>query len=203
MSLFSTRYSSHIHGCSYLEVRRNFKHFHPFTSNEVQGSSPNAVKPSKSNDYCIPTSKVNEHDDIGWECLRRTNDYRASKGLSPLTWNQDICNISLPHSKHLCSRPAPRSADEAHAGADERMAKFPTGYRGTAENVAGRTNPNRKVVAQTAVDGWIKSPGHEKNLRSDSTDCAIAVFYTPQHGWWITQMFAKFEKRKPIKYERY
>ena len=53
-----------------------------------------------------------------------------------------------------------------HDGFDGRVRQYPMAHRSAAENVAmsrGITD-----VAQTAVHGWINSPGHRKNLLSHS-----------------------------------
>merc|ERR1711964_885337 len=122
-------------------------------------------------------------------------------------WNQGICNISLEHSKNMGTGKCPY----CHDGSRGRMARFPVPkkyhFRSGAENIHQVNKymaKDRSEVAKRLVDDWIKSKGHEANLVGDFGDCAIAVYFSQQNEtWWATQMFAKFEKNKPIKYERY
>ena len=103
------------------------------------------------------------------QCLKLTNDYRASKGKPPLRWDTQLHEIAMTHSIDMANKKVPLG----HRGFKKRsqMLSFPT--RGFRENVAynhGYENP-----AKTAVDGWIDSPGHRRNLLSESTLCSIAV----------------------------
>lgn len=61
-----------------------------------------------------------------------------------------------------------------HDGFNDRMKKVPFFVRSFAENVAFNYNMGDPV--EVAVNGWIKSPGHRKNLLSTSNLCAIAVY---------------------------
>jgi uncharacterized protein YkwD len=72
-----------------------------------------------------------------------------------------------------------------HAGFHDRRAKLPQAAS-TGENVAytdGYANP-----VQTMVDGWIKSPGHRRNMLGDFSHLGTAF----EHGgdvWYGTQFF--------------
>ena len=75
-----------------------------------------------------------------------------------------------------------------HDGFRGRMSRMPGSVRGAGENVA--MNYGVGDVAKVAVDGWIKSPGHRRNLLGDFDDCGIGVF--ERHGkFYLTQLFAK------------
>jgi uncharacterized protein YkwD len=74
-----------------------------------------------------------------------------------------------------------------HAGFSERHAKVPFFVRSFAENVAynyGMADP-----VEIAVNGWINSPGHRKNLLSNTNLCGIAV-YCLAGRYYFTQLFA-------------
>jgi uncharacterized protein YkwD len=61
-----------------------------------------------------------------------------------------------------------------HAGFNERMKKVPFFVRSFSENVA--FNYNAGDAVEVAVNGWINSPGHRKNMLSSSNICGIAVY---------------------------
>ena len=46
-------------------------------------------------------------------------------------------------------------------------------------------------IAEMAVNGWINSPGHRKNLLSNINSCAIATYITSCGAYYLTQMFAR------------
>ena len=80
-----------------------------------------------------------------------------------------------------------------HDGFDNRAAMVPYNKQFFAENVAYCYNYERSVIAQTIVDGWIESPGHRKNLLSNSNVCAIAAYKGDDGNWYFTQLFALFQ----------
>lgn len=41
--------------------------------------------------------------------------------------------------------------------------------------------------SKVAVDGWIDSPGHRKNLLSHMEWCAIGVYRNAKGAWYLTQ----------------
>ena len=48
-----------------------------------------------------------------------------------------------------------------------------------------------KALAENGVDGWINSPGHRKNLLSNTNLCAIASYKNRSGAYYLTQLFAK------------
>ncbi len=121
---------------------------------------------------------------IGKEALRLTNEFRKAHKLPALAWHQKIADIGAIHSKNMGDYKAPFS----HDGFDARVKAYPFPSRGAAENLAmsgGLPNP-----AKVAVDGWIDSPGHRKNLLSYQTWCGIGCYKGADGKWWLTQLFA-------------
>jgi uncharacterized protein YkwD len=118
------------------------------------------------------------------KALDLTNRYRASKGLTPCRWHEGIARIAADHASHMASGRATFS----HDGFDERVKAFPLVHRSAAENLA--YNKGVSNVAETAVDGWIKSPGHEKNLRGAFNLCGIGVAQASDGSFYLTQLFA-------------
>ena len=41
-------------------------------------------------------------------------------------------------------------------------------------------------VPKIIVDGWIDSPGHRKNMLSNSNVCGIAVYKSSDGSWYFT-----------------
>jgi len=75
-----------------------------------------------------------------------------------------------------------------HTGFRGRMNRMPGPVRGAAENVAWSAGYGD--VAKTAVDGWINSPGHRRNMLGNYDVCGIGV-YSCNGRTYLTQLFAK------------
>lgn len=116
----------------------------------------------------------------GLRCLELTNQFRASTneghaGNKPaLAWSQPLHDIAYEHSVNMAEGRVPFG----HAGFDDRARKVPFYYRSFSENVA--YNYGCADAVETAVRGWINSPGHRKNMLATNNLCAIAVYC--KHG---------------------
>eukprot|EP00484_Ammonia_sp_Unknown_P027153 CAMPEP_0197047308 /NCGR_PEP_ID=MMETSP1384-20130603/22829_1 /TAXON_ID=29189 /ORGANISM="Ammonia sp." /LENGTH=567 /DNA_ID=CAMNT_0042479213 /DNA_START=72 /DNA_END=1775 /DNA_ORIENTATION=- len=126
---------------------------------------------------------TSELDEIGKEALRLSNEFRKSQGLPPCQWHQALCDIGKVHSKNMSDGTVPFG----HEGFHERVRQYPFRALSAAENVAmskGLSNP-----ARVAVNGWIESPGHRKNLLSNNNYCGIGVYRGYDGGYYLTQLF--------------
>jgi uncharacterized protein YkwD len=114
------------------------------------------------------------------------NQYRQSRNLPPLTLDSRISEQARAHSQAMAN-----SGVLSHDGFDQRVkaiARLIT-YRGAAENVAynqGYSNPGEQ-----AVQGWIKSPGHQKNMVGDYDLTGIGVAKNAKGEYYFTQIFIK------------
>ena len=149
--------------------------YNQFPSNNYNNSSNGQYKDIKC------------RDKIGKKCLELTNAFRAKHHLPPLLWDDAIWKISLGHSKNM----GDRKVDFGHHGFDDRIRQFPFSYSLACENVYMCSGYREYTIANNAVDGWINSPGHRKNLLSDTTHCAIACYRTSYGSFYLTQMFAR------------
>ena len=78
-----------------------------------------------------------------------------------------------------------------HNGFNNRLSQFPFHYSTACENVFKCFGCHKNTVAFEVVNGWINSPGHRKNLLSNTTHCAIATYISKNGTYYLTQMFAK------------
>ena len=124
-------------------------------------------------------------DRIGKEALELTNVFRKEQGLPPLKWHQALCDIGKVHSKDMGEGKVPFS----HQGFDERVKQYPFRPMSAAENVA--MSKGLSDVAKVAVDGWIDSPGHRKNLLSHHDYCGIGVYRNYDGAYYLTQLFGR------------
>ena len=118
---------------------------------------------------------------------QQINQYRKSRNLPPLTLNASITEQARLHSEAMASGQVPFG----HNGFEGRVKAIAKSisYRAAAENVAynqGYSNPD-----QQAVQGWLKSPGHLKNIVGDFDLTGIGVTKNAKGEYYFTQIFIK------------
>lgn len=116
------------------------------------------------------------------------NAYRTSKGLKPLALDNTMCTVANVHSKNMAMGTAPFSHDGFKARIDE-IKKSIKGVRAAGENLA--MNMGMKKPAEQAVEGWIKSPGHQANMVGDYNKTGIGIAKNSKNEYYYTQLFIK------------
>jgi uncharacterized protein YkwD len=114
--------------------------------------------------------------------LNQINSYRQTKGLPPL-----VADPQLSVAARSRSGDQAQKQKMSHDGFQESVKDL--GLRGSAENVA--MNKGMGDPASQSVEGWIKSPGHHKNLTGDYTKTGIGVVQGSDGAYYFTQLFGK------------
>lgn len=137
---------------------------------------------SSSSSYKANSSA--KDDFIGKRCLELTNEFRKRNNLPALKWDDEIWRICFTHSKNMGEKKVPFS----HQGFKERINSLNFSFRGAYENVfyCGGYDSD---ISELGVNGWINSPGHRKNLLSNSSHCAIATYQNQNGEYYLTQIF--------------
>lgn len=121
------------------------------------------------------------------ETIAKINAYRVSKGFSALLPSDEIANIARTHSANMETGDVPFG----HTGLDQRLeliAKVMT-VESVAENVA--YNMGMSDPIQTAVEGWIESAGHRKNIENASYNrTGVGIVINNEGEYYLTQLFA-------------
>ena len=126
-------------------------------------------------------------DYIGKEALKLTNIFRKKHGLNELVWCGEIWKISIGHSKNMALGKVPFS----HQGFNKRINSLPYSYQQANENVFMCTGYDERLISEMAVQGWIDSPGHRRNLLSLTNYCAIATYKSGYNTYHLTQIFIR------------
>jgi len=180
---------------SELTGQRQSRHFNLSDINDMRVDDEIAGMPNYAEQYRLARQSAPAHDYstlvarsydfelISRQALDGTNRYRASHRLAPCQWHEGIARIAAEHAASMASGAAPFS----HDGFNARVSRFPPN-RGAGENLA--LSQGAANVAETAVDGWIKSPGHEKNLRGTWNVCGIGTARASNGTFYTTQLFA-------------
>ncbi|NES83209.1 MAG: CAP domain-containing protein [Moorea sp. SIO2B7] len=118
---------------------------------------------------------------------RQVNQYRKSLNLPPLRLDSRISDQSRIHSQWMARGEVPFS----HDGFNRRVREIGQNisYRSAAENVA--FNQGHSDPATVAVKGWIKSPGHHKNMVGYFDLTGIGVSRNNKGEYYFTQIFIK------------
>jgi len=116
---------------------------------------------------------------------QQINQYRASKKLPPLSVDSRITQIARIHSENMANGKVRFS----HDGFEGRAKAITIPYQSVAENVAynmGYSDPVRK-----AVEGWIKSDGHRKNMEGQFNLTGIGIAKNAKGEYYFTQLFVR------------
>ncbi len=146
-------------------------------------SEPTVKKP-----LLIPSRPVKLSTNVKTTELERVifeqiNQYRVSKKLPKLKLDAKISKQARIHSQNMAKHQVPFS----HNGFAKRVDTIPIAYNSAAENVA--FNSGYDDPAMEAVTGWIKSPGHLKNIHGKYNLTGIGVAVNSEDEYFLTQIF--------------
>jgi uncharacterized protein YkwD len=119
----------------------------------------------------------------------RVNLYRMSLDLPPVVIDPVISAQARKHSEEMA-----KTGIMSHDGFRERVdsvaQQIP--YRNAAENLA--TNAGFQEPDVAAIQGWIESPGHHRNMIGRFDLTGISVVQNAKGEYYFTQIFVR--KRK-------
>lgn len=140
----------------------------------------------------VPPVKLAVRTDSTTQALEKAvyqqiNQYRASRKLPPLAIADALTQQARQHSQDMANGKVPFS----HQGFDQRVREIAksVSYRGAAENIA--YNMGYKDPATQAVEGWLKSPGHLKNIQGTYGLTGIGVSRNAKGEIYFTQIFIR------------
>lgn len=132
-----------------------------------------------------PSSSSSQFSSIEQRAHDLVNQFRASKGLPGLTFNETIASQARKHSQEMSG--GNLNHDGFQGRVDAINATIPLSSAG--ENVA--LNNGFSDPAQEAVTGWINSPPHRTNMEGDFNLTGIGVDRKSDGTFYFTQIFIK------------
>jgi len=123
------------------------------------------------------------------------NRLRVERGLGVLKKNLKLQSAAREHSCEM-SRLGYFSHDDFQ-GRDlkQRLAPFRLNWRSIAENIAKCQDSD---PARTAVDGWLHSPGHKRNmLNPEFTETGVGAITNPNGEISFCQIFMTAGEKLP------
>ena len=131
------------------------------------------------------TSSAPLKEDLSEDILKHTNQFRKSRGLSPLEMRNDLNAIARKHSQDMAS--GRRSF--GHGGLNERVVKVKKiiiPYHSIAENIAFGASSGKE-----AVSIWKNSRSHRQNLLGNYQYIGIGTARNRRGVIYYTQLFVK------------
>lgn len=131
--------------------------------------------------------RVDNLDELKQSVHQQVNEYRASKNLPPLQLDPRISEEAVKHSEAMASGEVKFSHDGSKQRFQAVGQKIP--YRMIAENLAynsGYADPGRK-----AVEGWIASDGHRRNMEGNFNLTGIGIARNAKGEYYFTQIFVR------------
>ncbi|MRG43998.1 CAP domain-containing protein [Chitinophaga sp. SYP-B3965] len=129
------------------------------------------------------SGSVRNSGDEEQDILFYVNKFRKSKGLAPLSLSETLSVEARGHSKSMANG----RTGFGHDGFEQRIdgiSKKLGRVSAAAENVA-----YGNLSAEAVVDGWIKSPGHRKNMLGDFNLIGIGTAKGKGNIVYFTQIF--------------
>jgi uncharacterized protein YkwD len=129
--------------------------------------------------------KQGAYNDMAKEILQQIKKYRAGKGLNPLMANEMIAKEAETHSRNMASKKVAFSHDGFDKRA-ERIRKQLRTVNSWAENVAFGAS-----TAREAVEMWLSSSGHKKNIEGNYNFTGIGIAKGANGSLYFTQIFVQ------------
>jgi uncharacterized protein YkwD len=119
--------------------------------------------------------------------LREINRIRGQHGLAKLKLSDDLQIAARSHSANMAASGHFSHTDRAGRGLSRRLSKIQESRFIAGENIQCNDFPD---PARTAVQGWLESPGHLKNILTEKfTETGVGVAVDPEGLTFFTQIF--------------
>lgn len=128
---------------------------------------------------------------LATEVLRLTNQERARQGLAPLAHHTALASAASGHSQEMLDLGyfSHTSPTPGRSGPQDRVRLAGVNPGLVAENIFQASGYDVAQVAQLAVDNWLQSPGHRRNML-DPSATHLGVGFASQDGTVaVTQIF--------------
>lgn len=125
---------------------------------------------------------------------QKINEQRAKYGLAALSWDPALAKIATDHSKDMAKRNYFSHNDlEGHRYTYRYSSAGYICKQGSGENIykfSSSRTITEEYLASKAVDAWMDSSGHKRNILSKSFhNEGIGVAFNSVRSYYVTQDF--------------
>jgi uncharacterized YkwD family protein/spore coat assembly protein SafA len=145
-----------------------------------QVENPDLIYP----DQKLTIPNIDSTKNVEHRVIQLTNQERAKYGLPALKPDWELSRVARYKSRDMKDKNYFSHTSPTYGSPFQMMRNFGIEYQYAAENIAQGYPTPREVVS-----GWMKSPGHRKNILSKKYT-HIGVGYVSDGHYW-TQMFIK------------
>ena len=136
--------------------------------------------------FSARTSAQLQRNDSERQLFESINRERTAQGLSPLQWDNNLFKAARKHALLMLNLNMLEHQLPNEPKLEDRLAEAGARFAAIAENIA--IGPS----AETIHNGWMKSPGHRKNMLDPRlTSIGIAAVRGPG-GLYAVQDFSQF-----------
>lgn len=146
---------------------------------------PSGPLPSESNPQATTTSS------FAFEVLRYTNEARARQGLRPLQMNSGLTEAARSHTQEMLNLNyfSHTSPVRGRRSPSARVALTGISPSFVTENIFQAEGYPIEEMAKLAVDNWLESSGHRRNILSTSATHIGIGLIEKQGKIAVTQVF--------------
>jgi len=123
------------------------------------------------------------------ELVKLVNDYRVSRGLSPLADSSEVSDAARAHSQHSVAHRFFAHTSPEGLSPGDRLSENGIAWTSVGENIAaGYATP------QAVFEAWLASPSHRENIESDRwthTGVGYAVDRSPSAEFPHTHLWTQ------------
>ena len=131
-----------------------------------------------------PFVSVSQLDIMETEILQFVNEDRKQHNLSLLQMNSRESALAFKHSEDMAS-------GKVKFGHDGFNSRAKTIQRELGATEIGENVASGLMTAREVVDGWLKSPGHKKNIEGDFILTGIGYARDKKGDIYFTQIFSR------------
>ena len=132
--------------------------------------------------------------------LRQSNAHRASKGQPPLMGDVRLDNAAMVQCQNMVKL-GKLEHETFGTTPSDRIDAQRYNWQGCAENIYNEKGYSVNPEFERAVNAWIKSPGHEKNMVGDYVHHGSASCVASDGTIYWAQEFAKGDYKAEYQYD--
>ncbi|MCH8910097.1 MAG: CAP domain-containing protein, partial [Chloroflexi bacterium] len=142
---------------------------------EIEGEQIEELSPEQLPSGVLPDRSLYN---IERETFTLMNQERVKRNIDTLEWDERIANTAFKHSKEMGINDYVNHTNLAGVQADKRLTNDRIFNVCNSENIFFIESRNSKIgLAEKAVEGWLNSPGHRRNLLDDKiTKAGVGIY---------------------------
>ncbi len=150
-------------------------------------SKPETTRPAPEG----PEAQTQQLGQIEQDIFRRINQQRQEAGLAPLENNSRLRQLARDYSRQMARQNFFSHVSPGGESVVDRAQEANLRYSYIGENIFKSVNAPLNRLPNIAVQGWMDSPGHRRNiLREAFTETGVGA-WRQNNTVYVTQVFRR------------